>query len=174
MQFWVSLEMIYERLIQTIFFIYYSYWSLTCISLGEISTWKWTDKCLEGMSWVRVWMPLRWQNRQWIRDGCFPASLTALHSILYLLFHHYLSNYHFLPLLDFLEKKFFEFCQIPRNIRSVASNKCFLFRELDTLPICVFFFFPFNFPIYWCATCIIVCGVCYTVVFIGTFKHFAA
>jgi len=138
-----------------------------------MSTWKWTDKCLEGMSWVQVWMSLRWQKRQWIRDGCFPASLIALqHSLSSLPSLFEQLSFFTTPWLS--GEKVFWILANQKNIRSVASNKCFLFRELNTLPICVFFFFPFNFPIYWCATCIIVWGVRYTVVFISTFKRFAA
>jgi len=100
---------------------------------------------------VQVWMSsLRWQKRQWIRNGHFPASVTALQHALSSLLSLF-EQFSFFTTPGLSGERVFRILANPKNICSVAPNKCFLFRKSNTLSICVFSFFPFHFPIYWCA-----------------------
>jgi hypothetical protein len=63
---------------QEICSLYYNYCGLTCIT-GRNQHLEMNWQMSGGNVVVQEWMlSLRWQNRQWIRDDCFPASVTAL------------------------------------------------------------------------------------------------
>jgi len=151
--------------------VYYNYWGLTYITgQNQHLEMNWQ---LSGGNVVQVWTSARWQKTQWIRDGRFPAPVIALQHALSSL-PSLFQQFSFVNTPCLSGEKAFRILANPKNISLVASKKCFLFRKLNTLSTCVFFFFPLHFPIYWCATCITVWGMRCTIVFISTFKCFAA
>jgi len=65
--------------------------------------------------------------------------------MLYHLFHHYFSNFHFLTLCVFLEKKFFEFWQIPSTyVQWHPTSVSLSATQILYLPV-YFSSFPFIF-----------------------------
>lgn len=98
------------------------------------------------MNWnvvVQVWMSSRWRRESgWgmaiscISDcssACFISSSITIWAIF--IFYHCLS----------LWRKIFKILAHPKNIRSTASNECFLFRKSNSLSICAFSSFPLIF-----------------------------
>ena len=99
--------------------------------MGEIAIWKWPEKCLEGMLCFRC-KSLEGDGRDTGWGMAASLHQWLLFSMLYLPFHHYLSNFHSYHCLHFWRKTFFLNICISQKIH-------FQWHPMNVLSISVYF-----------------------------------